>query len=259
LGKVSLPLVGWGCAFADLDLDGDEDIIATHGHLVKDWILVLMRWVVQWKKPEFAAFMEGDFNQPILIYENMGDLQFELISDKNAYPLPLVAARGLAMGDIDADGDLDFFIVDKDDHSVLLENRSRRRGEPLKLYFRGTAANRQGIGAQVKLETTAGDQWRWIELGSSYLSSHEVMAHFGVPEGAEVLQATIAWPGGSEQIVTGLEPGASYLITQGVEAPERLLGLSAPAARPAAETASPEALPADEENLLSEIKLTSRP
>ena len=57
--------------------------------------------------------------------------------------------RGLAVGDIDNDGDLDLLVTNNGQDAELLRNEGGNRGNALILQLRGSAANVQAIGARL--------------------------------------------------------------------------------------------------------------
>jgi hypothetical protein len=58
----------------------------------------------------------------------------------------------------------------------------------------GVASNREGVGAQLRLN--AGQLWEYREIrrGGSYMSCHDVRAHFGLGANRVVDDLDILWP-----------------------------------------------------------------
>jgi hypothetical protein len=63
----------------------------------------------------------------------------------------------------------------------------------------GHRSNRDGIGAVIRITTSQGPQWYTITTASSYLSSSDVRAHFGLGEDTEATTVEIRWPSGIVQ------------------------------------------------------------
>jgi hypothetical protein len=107
--------------------------------------------------------------------------------------------RGLAVGDLDNDGDLDIVISDLRDPAVLLRNDTAAAGSSVSVRLIGTTSNRDAIGALLTLHTTGGDQLRSICGGGSYLSQRDRRVLWGVPQGITVSELSVVWPSGIRQ------------------------------------------------------------
>ena len=66
------------------------------------------------------------------------------------------------------------------------------------------------IGAQLKLNTTAGTYLRDVRAASGYLSGDSVRIHFGFPDDAQLISFEIIWPDGQKSVV---EPVPDHLFT----------------------------------------------
>ena len=67
--------------------------------------------------------------------------------------------------------------------------------------MRGTASNRDAIGAVVTVEADGRRQVRRSEAGSSYASQHDDRLHFGFGDAERVDRLEVRWPDGSVQAV----------------------------------------------------------
>jgi hypothetical protein len=63
----------------------------------------------------------------------------------------------------------------------------------------GHRSNRDGIGALIKVNTSAGAQWVTVSTAGSYLSSSDKRAHFGLGADTVVKSIEIHWPSGIVQ------------------------------------------------------------
>lgn len=174
--------LSWGIQFADLDLDGDLDIVIADGHVY----------------PEVDRHDFGlRYRQPNSAFLNDGDGSFLSVG------LPpgtsdAASSRGLAIGDINNDGALDILIANLDAAPTLLEGSSPGR-HWLMVDLVGTASNRSAIGARVTVETPAGSQIREVRSGGSYQSQRDLRVHFGLGDIAKVDVLRVRWPNGTEQ------------------------------------------------------------
>jgi hypothetical protein len=181
---VGTVFVGFGTVFLDADLDGDEDVFVANGHVLRF--------------PNNAPV-----RQKPLFFENLAGKRFvDIAAETSAYGREAHIGRGVAHGDLDADGDLDLAISDLHDPVQLLENVSRSSGQWLKVRLVGLTSNRDAIGACLTLKTSRGSQIRQISSGDSYLSHSDRTVNWGLPEGAEIEQLLINWPNGKTQTIT---------------------------------------------------------
>jgi len=180
--------VGFGTSFLDFDRDGDEDLIVSNGHVIR--------------YPRAAPVLQ----QPLLL-ENNGQGRFSRMQPrKGSYFDAQHLGRGLAVGDLDGDGDLDAAVSHNNAPVTLLRNDDQTTAAWLAIRLVGRTCNRDGIGSRLILHTTAGDRLQLVIGGGSYQSHGDRIAYWGLPEGTTAERVTIVWPGGSEE---SLEIGAT--------------------------------------------------
>ena len=201
IGPLTLPYVGFGVAFVDVDNDTRREIVIVNGNVVDN----------------IAEFRKGAKHaQPSLLLRMSGD-RFQSVG---AQAGPAFAAetvsRALARGDIDNDGDLDLLITSNGGAVQLLLNEGGNRNNALLVRTIGAAkSNRDGIGA--RLELTAGgrtfvDQ---VTSGSSYLAQHDMRVHFGLGAAAMADRLEITWPDGKVDVMENLPVNHVLTIRQG--------------------------------------------
>lgn len=103
--------------------------------------------------------------------------------------------RGLALADFDDDGDLDLALANNGGPLQVLRNR-QRGGAWLVVDVR-TRAGAPALGARVEIDCAGRTQRREIRAQSSYLSSNEPRAHFGLAGASAVEQVRVTWPDGA--------------------------------------------------------------
>ncbi len=201
LALESRPFVGWGALFADLDHDGDEDLVLVNGHVYPDRICEPQGW----QRRQTPLLFERDGPRFARVPAEVG----------GAWLAATHQDRGLVAGDLDRDGDLDLVVIELDGPARVLENVGAR-GSWLVVGLadrRPGAMNRRGIGARLELEAGALSQVRWIASGLSYQSSTAPEAHFGLGAHEGPLTLRVRWPDGFEQRV-GLEGARRTLVVE---------------------------------------------
>jgi hypothetical protein len=128
-----------------------------------------------------------------------------------------LSSRSSVMLDLDGDGDLDMVTNELNDvPMVLVSDLSETKAiHWLKIVLAGTASNRNGLGAAVRV--TAGAQsWTKNNDGKSgYLSQSVLPLYFGLGDATKVDRVEVTWPSGRKQVVTqGLRVNDTLRITE---------------------------------------------
>jgi hypothetical protein len=202
-------LTGWGTAFADLDLDGRLDLVATNGHIRRE--------------PSQVFTYE---NPPILWHNRGGGRFANVTSQAGDYFRGRHMGRGLACGDLDDDGDLDLVIVHHHAPSVVLWNESERRGHWLIVRLRGRDPNSHAVGARLTAKIGPLTIVRTIDGGGSYLSAHDPRVHFGLGDATRVDRLEIRWPSG--RVEARADVPADRVVEWAEPEPGRPVGESLP-------------------------------
>lgn len=202
LGGVSLPYVGWGVDFVDLDNDGFVDLFVGNGHIYDN---------VEMFDPGYT------YAQRNHIYRNQGDGTLNEISSQCGPGLDLIkVSRGVAFGDYDNDGDIDILVTNSNQTPDLLENKSSNQNNWLNLRLVGTASNRDAIGARVRVIVQGLEpQLREVKSGSSYLCQSDMRLHFGLGQASMVTRIEIRWHSGLEETFEGIKPNQFLEIREG--------------------------------------------
>jgi hypothetical protein len=103
------------------------------------------------------------------------------------------------VGDLNGDGRVDVVTTALMAPAELWLNDSPGDAHWLELKLEGTASNRDGIGARIKV--TAGDrvQYNHVSFAAWYASSSAAPLHFGLGPAAFASRIEIRWPSGIVQ------------------------------------------------------------
>lgn len=190
--------VSWGCGFLDFDNDGWSDILIVNGHVYPD---IDKRNVGQ------------TFHQQRLLYWNRHDKEFYDVSD-DAGP-GIVAghsSRGLAVGDLDNDGDVEVVVVNMHEGPSLLKNYGDRGNSILIQAL--TPEGRDAIGARLSVTAGGRTQIGEVRSGGYYVSQGDFRVHFGLA-GETKADLTVRWPDGKTETLRGLEAGNWITVREG--------------------------------------------
>ncbi len=174
--------VGWASSFQDFDNDGDQDLFKVNGEL---------------------KHLYGHEDQ---LFENQGDGTFKDVStDRSSYFEEEHVGRGACFGDYDNDGDIDAFIVNLEEPSVLLRNNEGNKNNWITLTLIGDKSNKDGIGTKITLHAGGKKQYTQKMSSSGYLSTNDPRIHFGLGQDTLVDTLEVVWPSGKKQTLTNLK------------------------------------------------------
>jgi hypothetical protein len=128
-----------------------------------------------------------------------------------------LSSRSSVIFDLDDDGALD--IVTNDFNSepmVLVSNLAQQKQiHWLKIVLVGTASNRNGLGATVRVHSAGQVYTKYNDGKSGYLSQSVLPLYFGLGDTTKIERVEIDWPSGRKQVVTeGLRENQTLQITE---------------------------------------------
>lgn len=188
--------VGFGTVCFDFDGDGDEDVFVANGHVVRFPINAPLRQL------------------PLLLENQSGKRFVNVAPGAGTYLSTPHIGRGVATGDLDGDGDLDLVVSHLNEPVSVLLNETANGNGWFRVRLIGTHSHRDAVGARLRLRTSAGDQWRQIKGGGSYLSQSDMRASWGVPQGASVSGLTIYWPAGGVQEISTITGNRALTVIE---------------------------------------------
>ena len=206
LGPPSRQMLAFGTEFFDVDQDGWLDVIVTNGHV------------------DELSPGRLPYRMPAQLFRNERNGTFREVSawagDYFARPM---LGRGLAVGDLDQDGDLDVVVSHQRDRVAVLRNDTVGIGNAVSLQLTGTGtSNRNAVGAVVEVRSEGQFIRREIVGGGSFQSASARPVQIGLRDKPSVERVTIFWPdGNSVQIIESLAPGKHHIVQNARPQPRR--------------------------------------
>jgi len=202
VGVGATAYVKWGCGFVDFDNDGHRDIFIGCGHLQDD--------IEQYTDRSSYAV------RPVL-FRNLGNGRFANVSDSAGDGMQVrLVARGVAFDDLDNDGRVDVVILNARRQATILRNESANDNHWLQIELRGRTANRDGVGAFVRV--VAGDLTLVDEVhsGRGYQSHFGSRLHFGLGPRKHADFVEVRWIGGGTDRLEHVAANQRLVIREGV-------------------------------------------
>lgn len=213
LGGVAKTDWSWAALLTDADNDGLKDIFVTNGvlHDYKNRDFVYKANEISAKKVNQALSMEEIHDLvtvtplPNYAFRNKNGYEFEDTSAKWGFDYTGFSS-GLATGDLDNDGDLDFVVGNMNSPSLIFKNTASEQGQGwVKLQFKGPASNPFGIGAKVTCTTADNEQYQELYTVRGFQSSCEPSMIFGLGAQKRATRIKVVWPNGLEEIFDNVE------------------------------------------------------
>lgn len=181
LARATVHLTGWSMGLFDFDNDGWKDLFAANSHF-----------------PRLERQLGADPELANTVYRGIGKGRFE----PAAMPSRRAFYRGAAFADFDRDGRVDVIVTALNGPAALLRNTSNGNGHWLAFRLQGTASNRQGLGARIRVDLSGGGSvYNHATSTAGYASSSEAIVRFGLGTRSRVDRIEIRWPSGRIQNV----------------------------------------------------------
>lgn len=187
----------YGSAFADIDNDGDEDLIVANGYC----------------------------NSNLQDYLYINDGQGNFTRDHNSLAaLPNTCSFGCAWGDYDKDGFLDLAIAQCSNTTGspqpinTLFHNDGNTNHWLQIKLEGVQSNRSAIGAIVRTKATINGATSWqmrhITAQSGYCGQNSMIAHFGLGDASQVDSLIVDWPSGAKSSLSNVSIDEQISLTE---------------------------------------------
>jgi len=197
--------VGWGAAFADFDVDGDEDVLVANGHVV-------------------YHSDNAPLKQPMLLFENQEGEWFRNVAENSEVLSQPRSCRGLALSDLNHDGLPDAIVSVVDSPPVLLLNAARTNQKSNWIRLVGTESSRHPVGAALTASIAGSVILRLQKSGGSFASTSDPTLHFAAGSKGEI-PVEVRWPGSDSTSTLTLSPGTSTCLVESQQGPPKLYSL----------------------------------
>jgi len=190
--------VGFGTVCADMDLSGPEDILVNNGHVIL--------YPTASPRAQLPLALVGD-----------GQRFRRVMFEDDNYMMRPHEGRGLALADIDGDGDLDAFFSNLNAPLAILRNDVANPANWLQVRLVGTRSARDAVGATAVAKVAGVDRLRVRKGGGSYMSTSQEALAWGLGDAATVDRLTIRWPSGTETVLENVPANQTLVLVEPVD------------------------------------------
>jgi len=219
----------WTALFADLDLDGNKDLVVTNGLFRdvrnKDYIHEIEDLVAQHNK-NAGSLSKDELNQSVYelaiaapsqrlensAFKNNGDLTFKKIA--STWNLNFAGlTQGAAYADLDNDGDMDLVMNHMNDKSQIYKNvaQDQKINNYLKVYATKNNLPCDAARVEIKYDNNT-TQLIEITRTRGFLSASEPVALFGLGINGKVDKLTVTYPDGKQVIQSDINANQTIKI-----------------------------------------------
>ncbi|MCP3982204.1 MAG: CRTAC1 family protein [bacterium] len=202
LGFPSRTSTGFGTQWFDFDNDGLLDLFIANGNVKLE--------------ESRSGISDYPFEQPNQLFRNLGSSFEDVSASAGAVLQQPEISRGIAVGDIDNDGDVDLVQTNNGGPVRLLRNETTTRSHWLLVTLVNTGEVRHADGARVVLlRSGQSPLWRRAHTDGSYLSASDRRVHFGLGPSGSIDGLRVEWPDGDSEVWRDVGADRRLVLTRG--------------------------------------------
>ena len=203
----------WGALFFDMNNDGSKDLFIANGIYKdltnQDYLRYVsneevLQSLVKDNKVDYKKLIDIIPSNKVKnhAYINKGNLAFE--RENNGLNTEGFS-NGAAYGDLDNDGDMDLVVNNVNMPLFVYKNNlDTNKTNYVKLILNGDGANKNAIGAKIKLATKSGNYYLEQQPVRGFQSSMDNRPNFGFKD-KENVNLTVTWPSGKRTQLQNIE------------------------------------------------------
>ena len=146
-----------------------------------------------------------------VLIQGVGDGKFKEVSPKGGVGKPLIhTSRGAAYGDIDNDGAIDIVVINRDGSAYLLMNQNADNN-----FVKLQLINQHGapaINATIRFQLGDTMIRREMRTSGGYVSAHDPTLHIGLGTELNISGVEITWSDGTKQMIPDVQAGETVTI-----------------------------------------------
>jgi hypothetical protein len=214
----------WGILLTDFDNDGKKDLYVTNGFPRYYTDLDYLNNILWEEYPDEDLPENATIKYELVLqmesvelqnkaFRNTGHLQYKDMTDEWGLSGTSTSSGGMYV-DLNKNGALDLVISNINEVPTVFKNNAhlQNRNNYLKIRLRGSAENRYGIGAKIKLRNQGGEVFfQEMFLSRGFQSSADPVLHFGLGKSDRV-DVEITWPDQVVQTMRGVDVNQTLTI-----------------------------------------------
>ncbi len=248
--SVNLGIYAMSSSFGDYDRDGDMDLYVTNGFegnslmrndlnisgnfvdiAIQEGVVVSqICWGASWFDhnndtwPDlYVASGTSAYTEIPNVFDDYGYQPNQFFVNQGSSPMTNASSStpdidqfsfAVATGDYNNDGFPDIVSHQIGDSAIVLAGIPNDN-HYLKIRPQGVTVNRDAIGAVVEVFHTGGVEMNVVFCGDKYLAQNSRHLHFGLGTSAQIDSVVIQWPGGVEEVFTGIAIDTSIVLIEG--------------------------------------------